>query len=76
MENLFDWEKEWEREKWSNPQPIAGQMAFFPPDNSFLNKDNKIKNNFSSFEDIIFKNPSYTIGELQWLSVETEEMNG
>lgn len=75
MNNPFDWEEEWEWLKWDKPTPIAGQLSFFQPDkSSFLNK-NKENNIFSSFEDIIFKNPAYTIGELEWLSVEAEEMD-
>jgi hypothetical protein len=75
MDRPFDWEEEWEHENVDYSKPIVGQMSFFPPKFSFLNKENKIKNNFSSFEDIIFKNPAYSIGELQELAWIAEMMN-
>jgi len=75
MNNPFDYEEEWEWEKHEKPENISGQMSFFPPLFSFLNKENKIKNNFSSFEDIIYKNPAYSVGELEELSWIAEMMD-
>lgn len=69
MDNPFDWEEEWEWEKENNISPISGQLSFFPADkNSFL-KSSKEENNILSFsfEDIIYKNSAYTIGEIEHL---------
>jgi hypothetical protein len=76
LDNPCDWEEEWEWEKVDNSRPIVGQMSFFPPDNSSFLKKKVNKDNFSSsFEDIIFQNPAYTIGELEELSWLAETMD-
>lgn len=42
--------------------PIEGQTSMFSRFENFNNKEEI--NNFSSFEDIVYKNPAYTVQEL------------
>lgn len=81
MSKIFDWDEDWswiEPEEsleeldlkfWEKIQPIRGQSSFFSPENNFLEEK---ENNFSyfsdSFEDIIFKNPAYTVKEIEHLN--------
>lgn len=76
MDKPFDYEEEWEWEKLDYSRPIVGQMSFFPPEiSSFFNKKENKDNLSSSFEDIIYKNPAYTIGELEELDWLAETMD-
>ncbi len=75
MDNPYDWEEEWEWEKVDKPQPIEGQLSFFPAGkiSSFLNEEEKI-NISLSFEEIIYENPAYTEDELIYLYSQAQQM--
>lgn len=48
-----------------NVYPIPDQTSMFPPDKDYFLKDEEEINNInSSFDDIIYKNPAYTVQEL------------
>jgi hypothetical protein len=65
-----------EEKELDKPQLIPGQLSFFPAGkiSSFLNEKEKLNISFS-FEEIIYKNPAFTVGELEYLASEAEEMD-
>ena len=61
---------------WDKVEPIEGQLSFFPADkSSFLKSSEEKINNFSSFEDIIYKNPAFTVEDMEKYQFLSEEMN-
>ena len=61
---------------WDKTEPIEGQLSFFPADkSSFLKSSEEKINNFSSFEDIIYKNPAFTVEDMEKYQFLSEEMN-
>lgn len=60
---------------WDKTEPIEGQLSFFPADkSSFLKSSEEKINNFSSFEDIIYKNPAFTVEDMERYQSLSEEM--
>ncbi len=59
---------------WDKTEPIEGQLSFFPADKSSFLKSSEEKLNFNSFEDIIYKNPSFTVEDMERYQSLSEEM--
>ena len=76
MNKPYNWRDEMEEKDLDIPQLIPGQLSFFPAGkmSSFLNNEEKLNISFS-FEEIIYKNPAYTIHEMQYLHSLATEMD-
>ncbi len=57
-----------------NAEAIEGQTSMFPPKKNFLFRKQDEINNINIFNDIIYKNPSYTAWELLDLHEQAESM--
>ncbi len=74
MGRVFDWEEEWEWEILKKREEELDRLEFEIPVENFIN--NKEKEFFnSSFNEIIYKNPAFTIQDMERYHYLSEEMD-
>ena len=70
-----DGRENWEIFKRGILDPIANQLSFLTGDKNSFSQTPQEKNNISfSFEDIIYKNPAFTVEDMERYQALAEEM--
>lgn len=72
MSRVFDHEEEWEWEKLKKREEKMERNA---SDIFFAETKQENNNNFPSFEDIIYKNPAFTVQDMERYHYLSEEMD-